>query len=180
MGFHAADFLAGLFDGTATDPDAPGPEPQAVPTAAAGGMAGDSPALGPVDAPGDRGGDVQPQGQPTGDGPDFAKWVLRPDARGRMGWEPPDVPDAERWWTDLPAAGEPLPGVATVGGAPSFPGDDAPPPPCPRCGSLELWWDLLGQPHCQHCDAAAFERSRRWLERAERIRRRMAPAPVST
>jgi hypothetical protein len=23
--------------------------------------------------------------------------------------------------------------------------------PCPKCGSLELWWDVLDRPHCVHC-----------------------------
>lgn len=118
------------------------------------------PALGPADTPGDHGGGVQPHGEPPG------------DAAGGL----PDALD----FGDLPAGNEPMPGVVTVGDAPSFPGDHAPAPDCPRCGSLELWWDLWGGVHCQHCDAAAFERSRRWAERAVAIRRRMAPAPVAT
>ena len=40
-------------------------------------------------------------------GLDFSGWVQRSDARGRLGWEPPDLPEAARWWTrwdfnDLP------------------------------------------------------------------------------
>ncbi len=38
---------------------------------------------------------------------DFSSWVLRPDVKGRMGWEPPDLPEEKRWWAryrfeDLP------------------------------------------------------------------------------
>jgi hypothetical protein len=37
----------------------------------------------------------------------FAAWVQRPDFRGRLRWEAPDVPEADRWWArcgfdDLP------------------------------------------------------------------------------
>lgn len=106
---------------------------------------------------------------------DSSKWVLRSDARGRLGWEPPDVPDAERWWVDLPAVDEPMPGVVTMGDAPSFPADGARVAPCPRCGSLELWWDLLGQPHCQHCDHTGLARARRLREHANLLRQLAAP-----
>ena len=46
-----------------------------------------------------------------------------------------------------------------------------PPPPCPTCGSLELWQDILGGWHCQHCDGATLRRSLALLERAARLRR---------
>lgn len=29
---------------------------------------------------------------------DFFEWVLRPDIDGRMGWEPPNLPEEKRWW----------------------------------------------------------------------------------
>jgi hypothetical protein len=37
----------------------------------------------------------------------FVDWVLRPDCRGRLGWEPHDLPESVRWWArfdfdDLP------------------------------------------------------------------------------
>jgi len=44
--------------------------------------------------------------------------------------------------------------------------------PCPTCGSLDLWWDLLGGVHCQHCDGEVFRRSLELLDLAERIRGR--------
>ena len=46
-----------------------------------------------------------------------------------------------------------------------------PPAPCPTCGSLELWQDLRGGWHCQHCEAAKFRRSQQVAERAARLRR---------
>ena len=51
-----------------------------------------------------------------------------------------------------------------------------PPPPCPRCGSLELWEDLAGKWHCQRCEAAGFRRSLQLAERAARLRKRARPA----
>lgn len=31
----------------------------------------------------------------------FAGWVRRPDIDGRMGWEPPDLPETARWWSRI-------------------------------------------------------------------------------
>ena len=42
--------------------------------------------------------------------------------------------------------------------------------PCPLCGSLELWQTVAGTWRCQHCDAAALQRSRDLAERAARLR----------
>jgi hypothetical protein len=28
----------------------------------------------------------------------FAQWVHRPDVHSRMGWERPDLSEADRWW----------------------------------------------------------------------------------
>ncbi len=44
---------------------------------------------------------------PKPDKPPFPGWVLRPDATGRLGWEPPGLPKDRRWWArarfeDLP------------------------------------------------------------------------------
>jgi hypothetical protein len=85
----------------------------------------------------------------------FAGWVLRPDAAGRMGWEAPDLSEVDRWWVEC--AWEDLP---------TFP------EPCPVCGSLELWWDLLGGVHCQRCERPVLERSLRLAEKAAGIRQR--------
>ena len=43
------------------------------------------------------------------------------------------------------------------------------PPPCGRCGSLELWFPILGGARCLNCDPPA--RALRTLEHAERVRR---------
>jgi len=43
-----------------------------------------------------------------------------------------------------------------------------PPPPCQQCGSLELWQDLSGSWHCQHCEPPL--RSERLREQAARLR----------
>jgi hypothetical protein len=35
---------------------------------------------------------------PKPDQPPFPGWIPRPDASGRLGWEPPGLPEATRWW----------------------------------------------------------------------------------
>ncbi len=52
------------------------------------------------------------------------------------------------------------------------PDDDVSVPPCPTCGGSELWETISGDWRCQHCDAAALERSRKLAERAARLRKR--------
>ena len=42
------------------------------------------------------------------------------------------------------------------------------PNPCPRCRSLDVWWDALGGTHCQQCGPP--EASRRLRRHAIRIR----------
>ena len=84
----------------------------------------------------------------------FADWVLRPDCHGRMGWEAPDLPEADRWWAHCMFDDLPLPG-----------------PPCPKCGSVEEWTDLLGGRHCQQCDGDLLRRSLDLAERAGRLRK---------
>jgi len=29
---------------------------------------------------------------------EFSRWIRRPDYHGRMGWEPPGLPESARWW----------------------------------------------------------------------------------
>ena len=50
------------------------------------------------------------------------------------------------------------------------PGEDASPPPCPTCGSSDLWETIVGTWRCQHCDAAAQDRSRRLRQKAAWLR----------
>ena len=40
-----------------------------------------------------------------------------------------------------------------------------PPGPCPKCGSLMLWWDALGGRHCMMCDKPKFS-----IEKAAELR----------
>jgi hypothetical protein len=59
-----------------------------------------------------------------------------------------------------------------------MPDFDCLPPPgdqCPVCGSLEMWWDILGGEHCQRCERAALERSIQWADRAARLWRQAQP-----
>jgi hypothetical protein len=46
------------------------------------------------------------------------------------------------------------------------------PGPCPKCGNLELWWDMLGRQRCQRCEQAIFERALRLAEQAKSLWRR--------
>jgi hypothetical protein len=45
------------------------------------------------------------------------------------------------------------------------------PPPCPKCDSLEVWWDPWDDTHCLHCDPPTESRELR--VRAARIRKRL-------
>ena len=89
MSFDVADFLASLFgDGVAA-------------------VASPEPAPTPEDL----------AGEPDAGHDPFDGWVLRPDVTGRMGWEPPDLPESRRWWArarfeDLPTLAAYFPGSA--------------------------------------------------------------------
>jgi hypothetical protein len=54
--------------------------------------------------------------------------------------------------------------------------DIEPPPPCPVCGSLELWQDMLVRSRCQRCEVEKFYRALRWAKRAAQLRQ-LYPAP---
>jgi hypothetical protein len=76
MDFDAAGFLENLFGGVAVSATAP-PEPAAD---------------GPDAA-------VVPDGALDAPAPNlFTGWVQRPNLRGRLHWETPDLPEAARWW----------------------------------------------------------------------------------
>jgi hypothetical protein len=116
--------------GLAEGPDAHGPKPPAVflglqraPAAARAVAQGESP-CGDDESSDDGSAEVV-SGAPDIDGAPsrglgFARWVLRPDARGRLGLEAPDLPEPERWWARGGFDGRPEPGDG-----------------CPKCGSLE-------------------------------------------
>ena len=52
-----------------------------------------------------------------------------------------------------------LAAMAADDGSPC-PWDEATEPgdPCPVCGSLEKWWDILGGEHCQQCEHATLDK----------------------
>jgi hypothetical protein len=84
-----------------------------------------------------------PPAEPDGGADPFAGWVLRPDIDGRMGWEPPNLPEANRWWAratfeDLPRLADVLPDAA--------PGSR----PCCWCGRRE-WWRSKAWPDLVRC-----------------------------
>jgi hypothetical protein len=47
------------------------------------------------------------------------------------------------------------------------------PDPCPKCGSLMIWWDVLGGQHCMICDKPTYftERAAELRALAKRLRR---------
>jgi len=95
---------------------------------------------------------AEPAEAPVFSGFDFPRWVRRPDVSGRMGWEAPDLPERERWW--------------------AHPERIIDPDPCERCGSLEVWQDLAGGWHCQHCEADTLARGERLARLAMTLRNR--------
>jgi len=129
----------------------------------AGGELPEAPAAaippGPEDRPPEPAGDAADD--PAANDPlariDFSTWVRRPDFSGRMGWEAPSFPGPAPWWA-----------VSTWAELPN-------PDPCERCGSLELWQDLLGGWHCQHCERETLARARRWAEKVAELRNRARP-----
>lgn len=150
MTFETIDFLAALYGDRrpATDP---------MPGDTAADQA-EPPGPDPAEALGGDGGAADPGGEPSGF--DFSGWVLRPDGKGRLGWEAPDLPEASRWWA-----------VADFDELPE-PGD-----PCPRCGSFETWSDLLGGEHCGQCEPGKLDRSPKLMHPCTRLRRGKGSAP---
>jgi hypothetical protein len=53
-----------------------------------------------------------------------------------------------------------------------------PPDPCPKCGSLMFWWDLLGGQHCMACEKPKYppEKVAELRELAKRLRQSSAMA----
>ena len=47
-----------------------------------------------------------------------------------------------------------------------------PPDPCPKCGNLMIWWDVLGGQHCMICDKPTYsiEKAAELQELAKRLR----------
>ena len=42
--------------------------------------------------------------------------------------------------------------------------------PCPVCGSLEKWRDILGGEHCQHCEGETLDKALKMAEVAAQRR----------
>jgi hypothetical protein len=73
----------------------------------------------------------------------FVDWIERPGPDGYVTFESPAAADMEI--LDVPA-------------------------PCPQCGGIVPWWDLLGELHCEHCEPRTKSEAirRRALELRER------------
>jgi hypothetical protein len=56
-----------------------------------------------------------------------------------------------------------------------------PPHPCPKCGSLMIWWDVLGGQHCMICDKPKHprEKAAELRKLAVRLRRSARPGSFS-
>jgi len=53
-------------------------------------------------------------------------------------------------------------------------GSIEPAKPCPTCGGLEKWWDLLSGEHCMTCERLTLMRAHRLAEKAAVIRQRQS------
>ena len=95
-------------------------------------------------------------------------------------WVTPATPAPKQPTTAIAA---PIP-IPEPSAGPIWPSADDPDvipadvPPCPTCGTLELWWDIRGGVHCQHCDSAPFQRGLRLAKRAARLRRLAGGIPT--
>ncbi len=159
MSFDVADFLTSLFGDTAAAVAGPklAPTPEALTTDTAPAPSGESDA-----------------------GPDpFDGWVLRPDVSGRLGWEPPNLPESRRWWAcctdeELPTWDDLVRGRVTIrqwaGGAlyvRNAPADRQ--GACPWCGRRD-WWRSKAWPdvvRCGWCSPPAPGVAVVWLSRPE-------------
>jgi hypothetical protein len=94
-----------------------------------------------------------------------ASWVLRPDTRGRMGWQSPDAPVPFIAWEDLI---DPDP-------TPAAPGAD----PCGWCGRRAWWRSIHGAVVCGHCHPPALPGLvAEWLGRDEKSENRVVDIAV--
>jgi len=142
MSLDVAAFLVGLFDGSPVTSDIGSPPEALAPNGPAATDSSEAPA------------DALSEPAP---GP-FDGWTLRPDVTGRLGWEPPDLPEAVRWWArytfdDLPAS-RPEPRGPGIG-------------PCYWCGR-RAWWRSVLWPdvlRCGNCHPPAPGVAVEWLDR---------------
>jgi hypothetical protein len=108
--------------------------------------------------------DPAPTGEPDAGEDPFDGWVLRPDVTGRLGWEPPGLPEEERWWAR--ARFEDLPTLAAY-----FPGSMDRPEGgrCDWCGRSD-WWRSKAWPdvvRCGWCFPPVPGLPVEWLNRSE-------------
>jgi len=153
MDFDATDFLTGLFGGA---PAPSGMDRDAGPQVSDNAPALEETAGGPT-APADAPEPVPalPGDQDAGPAP-FPGWILRPDIAGRLGWEPPGLPEDRRWWAR-----------STFDDLPMFPRQAARPGagPCGWCGRSE-WWRSTAWPdvvRCGWCSPPASGAAVEWL-----------------
>jgi hypothetical protein len=136
----------------------PDPEPQASDNAPALEEKAGNPTA-TVDAPKPA---PAPSGEPNAGRVPFPDWVLRPDATGRLGWEPPWLSEERRWWARVRF--DDLPTLAAY-----FPGSVHRPEdgPCCRCGRRD-WWQSQAWPdvvRCGWCSPPAPGVAAEWLSR---------------
>jgi hypothetical protein len=124
---------------------------------------------------------------PKPDEPPFPGWIRRPDATGRLGWEPPGLPESRRWWAcctddELPTWDDLLHGRVTIGrwagGALYVRTSDGPDGPtgthaglaaCSWCGRRQ-WWRSQAWPdvvRCGWCSPPVPGLPVEWLDRSE-------------
>lgn len=161
----------------------PDPEPQASDNAPALEEKAGNPTA-TVDAPKPA---PAPSGEPNAGRVPFPDWVLRPDATGRLGWEPPGLPESRRWWAcctddELPTWDDLLHGRVTIGrwagGALYVRTSDGPDGPtgthaglaaCSWCGRRQ-WWRSQAWPdvvRCGWCSPPVPGLPVEWLDRSE-------------
>lgn len=158
MDFDAAAFLAALVGGTgaagavpAVDRE-PAPSPPIVPAARSLVPPGDS------DQGRDRGerrkrlllgGSLVATDAGPDASPPFPGWILRPDRAGRLGWEPPDLPEERRTWARTDLVELPLFPERPRGPRPGI-------DPCWWCGGSDWWRSKCGVVLCARCSPPAF------------------------
>ena len=81
----------------------------------------------------------------------------------------PEVPQC-----DVKSCTEALPTIPADADVTTWEECIEPPEPCPKCGSLMFWWDMLGRIHCMTCDVPtySFEKMAELQELAKALRDR--------
>ena len=85
---------------------------------------------------------------------------------------PEPIPRPEAVELPTPAVGTEW---AEVERLPDFDSLPLPGDPCPSCGRLEEWTDLLGGRHCGICEADTLDKAIQWVDQAYRLREQAQP-----